>query len=177
MFYCHVMLHKKKCSTLATGQKHSGWQISKLACSILPVLSGQTSMSLNLFHAYHARRRWGQGSFAERCPVWSARREDFSSCSAASWLRLVRKGFEPQGLTEIAAGPSPRFCGAIDPQHITQPPERQADPPQGGGPRRTRLQLPCPAFLCRLWFNVTSRRCQLLSFIHSLVIADDLMRA
>lgn len=29
--YCHVMLHKKKCSPLATGQKHRGWQISKLA--------------------------------------------------------------------------------------------------------------------------------------------------
>lgn len=38
------------------------------------------------------------------------------------------------------------------------------------------LQPRCPAVLCQLWINVTSHHFHLWFFIHSLVIADSLMR-
>lgn len=58
----------------------------------------------------------------------SGGRENFPSCSAAAWLRLVRGCLEPQGLVQFAAVPSlpSPACNAMR--------EQQADTPQGASP-------------------------------------------
>ena len=169
------MVQKQKCSPLATGQKHCGWQKRRLACSILPILSGQMTVSkpvsvLPCTQETGPRHRWqkaphivweeGISSLALQLPGWDWCKRGLSH---GVWQRLQLFPLAP--------------AVPLIPSTQCSTPKGRADPSQGGDPPRSCLQPPCPAFLGQPWFNVTSRRCHKTTFIHNLVIADDLMRA